>query len=115
MEVRAGAKYVRVSPQKCRLVADQVRRLPVGQALELLQFSPRKAAAPIRKTLESAIANAEHNQGLDIDELRVDTITIDEGPVLKRWRPRAKGRATPVIKRTSHITVGVSDENGGRG
>ena len=114
MEVRAIAKYVRVSPQKCRLVADQVRRLPVGQALELLQFSPRKAAAPIRKTLESAIANAEHNQGLDIDELRVDTITIDEGPVLKRWRPRAKGRATPVIKRTSHITVGVSDENGGR-
>ncbi|MEC9330109.1 MAG: 50S ribosomal protein L22 [Pseudomonadota bacterium] len=115
MEVRAVAKYVRISPQKCRLVADQVRRLPVGQALELLQFSPRKAAAPIRKTLESAIANAEHNQGLDIDELRVDTITIDEGPVLKRWRPRAKGRATPVIKRTSHITVGVSDENGGRG
>ncbi len=115
MEVRAIAKYVRVSPQKCRLVADQVRRLPVGRALELLQFSPRKAAAPIRKTLESAIANAEHNQGLDIDELRVDTITIDEGPVLKRWRPRAKGRATPVIKRTSHITVGVSDENGGRG
>ena len=115
MEVRAIAKYVRVSPQKCRLVADQVRRLPVGQALELLQFSPRKAAAPIRKTLESAIANAEHNQGLDIDELRVDTITIDEGPVMKRWRPRAKGRATPIIKRTSHITVSVSDEQGGRG
>ena len=89
MEARAVAKYVRVSPQKCRLVADQVRRLSVGKALELLQFSPRKAAAPIRKTLESAIANAEHNQGLDIDELRVDTITIDEGPVMKRWRPRA--------------------------
>jgi|TARA_B100001123_G_scaffold432249_1_gene555005 large subunit ribosomal protein L22 len=115
MEVRAIAKYVRVSPQKCRLVADQVRRLPVGQALELLQFSPKKAAVPIRKTLESAIANAEHNQGLDIDELRVDTITIDEGPVMKRWRPRAKGRATPIIKRTSHITVSVSDEQGGRG
>ena len=78
MEARAVAKYVRVSPQKCRLVADQVRRLSVGKALELLQFSPRKAAAPIRKTLESAIANAEHNQGLDIDELRVDTITVDE-------------------------------------
>ena len=115
MEVRAIAKYVRVSPQKCRLVADQVRRLPVGQALELLQFSPKKAAVPIRKTLESAIANAEHNQGLDIDELRVDTITIDEGPVMKRWRPRAKGRAPPIIKRTSHITVSVSDEQGGRG
>ena len=115
MEVRAIAKYVRVSPQKCRLVADQVRRLPVGQALELLRFSPKQAAVPIRKTLESAIANAEHNQGLDIDELRVDTITIDEGPVMKRWRPRAKGRATPIIKRTSHITVSVSDEQGGRG
>ena len=115
MEARAVAKYVRVSPQKCRLVADQVRRLSVGKALELLQFSPRKAATPIRKTLESAIANAEHNQGLDIDELRVDTITIDEGPVMKRWRPRAKGRATPIIKRTSHITVSVSDEQGGRG
>ena len=115
MEVRAIAKYVRVSPQKCRLVADQVRRLPVGQALELLQFSPKKAAVPIRKTLESAIANAEHNQGLDIDELRVDTITIDEGPVMKRWRPRAKGRATPIIKKTSHIPVSVSDEQGGRG
>ena len=115
MEVRAIAKYVRVSPQKCRLVADQVRRLPVGQALELLQFSHKKAAVPIRKTLESAIANAEHNQGLDIDELRVDTITIDEGPVMKRWRPRAKGRATPIIKRTSHITGSVSDEQGGRG
>tara|TARA_Y100000588_G_C13412433_1_gene567995 strand:- start:102 stop:449 length:348 start_codon:yes stop_codon:yes gene_type:complete len=115
MEARAVAKYVRVSPQKCRLVADQVRRLSVGKALELLQFSPRKAAAPIRKTLESAIANAEHNQGLDIDELRVDTITVDEGPVMKRWRPRAKGRATPIIKKTSHITVSVSDEQGGRG
>ena len=115
MEARAVAKYVRVSPQKCRLVADQVRRLSVGKALELLQFSPRKAAAPIRKTLESAIANAEHNQGLDIDELRVDTITIDEGPVMKRWRPRAKGWATPIIKKTSHITVSVSGEQGGRG
>ena len=115
MEARAVAKYVRVSPQKCRLVADQVRRLSVGKALELLQFSPRKAAAPFRKTLESAIGNAEHNQGLDIDELRVDTITVDEGPVMKRWRPRAKGRATPIIKKTSHITVSVSDEQGGRG
>ena len=113
MEARAVAKYVRVSPQKCRLVADQVRRLSVGKALELLQFSPRKAAAPIRKTLESAIANAEHNQGLDIDELRVDTITVDEGPVMKRWRPRAKGRATPIIKRTCHITVTVIDETNG--
>ena len=113
MEVRAVSRYIRISPQKCRLVADQVRSLPVGQALELLQFSPKKAASPIRKTLESAIANAEHNEGLGIDELRVNIITVDEGPVLKRWRPRAKGRATPVIKRTSHITVAVSDDNGG--
>ena len=113
MEVRAVSRYIRISPQKCRLVADQVRSLSVGQALELLQFSPKKAANPIRKTLESAIANAEHNEGLDIDELRVNVITVDEGPVLKRWRPRAKGRATPIIKRTSHITVAVSDENGG--
>ena len=114
MEVRAVSRYIRISPQKCRLVADQVRSLPVGQALELLQFSPKKAATSIRKTLESAIANAEHNEGLDIDELRVNIITVDEGPVLKRWRPRAKGRATPVIKRTSHITVAVSDDNGGK-
>jgi large subunit ribosomal protein L22 len=106
MEVRAVSRYIRISPQKCRLVADQVRSLPVGQA-------PKKAASPIRKTLESAIANAEHNQGLDIDELRINFITVDEGPVLKRWRPRAKGRATPIIKRTSHITVAVSDESEG--
>ena len=110
---RAVAKYVRISPQKCRLVADQVRRLPVGRALELLEFSSKKAAKPIRKVLESAIANAEHNQGADIDELRVDAIMVDEGPVLKRWRPRAKGRATPIIKRTCHITVTVIDETTG--
>lgn len=110
VETRAIAKYVRISPQKCRLVADQVRRLPVGQALELLEFSPKKAAKPIRKVLESAIANAEHNQGADIDELKVNAIMVDEGPVLKRWRPRAKGRATAIIKRTCHITVTVVDD-----
>jgi len=110
VETRAIAKYVRISPQKCRLVADQVRRLPVGKALELLEFSPKKAAKPIRKVLESAIANAEHNQGADIDELKVNAIMVDEGPVLKRWRPRAKGRATPIIKRTCHITVTVVDD-----
>ena len=110
VETRAIAKYVRISPQKCRLVADQVRRLPVGKAVELLEFSPKKAAKPIRKVLESAIANAEHNQGADIDELKVNAIMVDEGPVLKRWRPRAKGRATPIIKRTCHITVTVVDD-----
>ncbi|MBO67590.1 MAG: 50S ribosomal protein L22 [Acidiferrobacteraceae bacterium] len=114
METKAIAKFVRISPQKCRLVADQVRKLPAGQALELLEFSPKKAAVLIRKVLESAIANAEHNEGADIDELRVSAIMIDEGPVLKRWRPRAKGRATPIIKRTSHITITVADgETGG--
>ncbi len=113
MEVRAVARFVRLSPQKGRLVADQVHNLPVGKALELLQFSPRKAAGVIRKVLESAIANAEHNEGADIDELRVSQIMVDEGPVLKRWRPRAKGRATPLIKSTSHITVSVSDNGSG--
>ena len=88
-----------------------MRKLPAGQALELLEFSSKKAAKPIRKVLESAIANAEHNRGADVDELKVSEIMVDEGPTLKRWRPRAKGRATPIIKRTSHITVTVADEN----
>ena len=87
MEARAVARFVRLSPQKGRLVADQVRNLPVGKALELLQSSPRKAAGLIRKVLESAIANAEHNEGADIDELKVSQIMVDEGPVMKRWRP----------------------------
>ena len=113
MEVRAVARFVRLSPQKGRLVADQVRNLPVGKALELLQFSPRKPAGVIRKVLESAIANAEHNEGADIDELKVSQIMVDEGPVMKRWRPRAKGRAAPLIKTTSHITVSVSDGGSG--
>ncbi len=113
MQVKAVAKYIRISPQKARLVADQIRGLSVGQALELLQFSPKKAAKPIKKTLESAIANAENNEGADIDELRVETAYIDEGPTLKRWRPRAKGRASSIFKRTSHITVAVGDSGGG--
>ncbi len=113
MQVKAIAKYVRISPQKCRLVIDQIRGMPVAKALELLQFSPKKAAHPVRKTLESAIANAEHNEGADIDELRVEGACVDEGPTLKRWRPRAKGRATPILKRTSHITVLVGDSRGG--
>ncbi len=113
MQVRAIAKYVRVSPQKCRLVINQIRGLRVDKALELLQFSPKKAAHPVRKTLESAIANAEHNEGADIDELRVEAAYVDEGPTLKRWRPRAKGRAAPIMKRTCHITVAVGDSRGG--
>ena len=110
MEVKALAKYIRISPQKCRLVADQVRRQPVARALELLQFSPRKAALPIRKALESAIANAEHNEGADVDELIVAKIHVDEGLTMKRIRPRAKGRADRILKRTCHITLAVADE-----
>src|SRR5574344_1065129 len=109
MEVKAIHKYARSSAQKTRLVADQVRGLPVQKALDLLQFSPRKAAALIRKVLLSAISNAEHNQSLDIDDLVVSKIMVDEGPSLKRIMPRAKGRADRIVKRTSHITVVVAD------
>ena len=110
MEVAARLKHARISPQKCRLVADQVRGMPVERALELLSFSPKKAASLIKKVLESAIANAEHNEGADIDELKVKTIFIDQGPTLRRWRARAKGRVNHIIKRTSHITVMVGEK-----
>ncbi|MCX8048759.1 MAG: 50S ribosomal protein L22 [Methylohalobius sp.] len=109
MEVAAKLRHARVSAQKCRLVADQVRDLPVGKALNILQFSNKKSAALIKKVLESAIANAEHNEGLDIDELRVSTVQIDEGPTMKRFSARAKGRASRILKRTCHITVKVSE------
>ena len=110
MQATAILKYVRVSAQKGRLVADQVRGLPVARALELLQFSPKKAAGHVRKVLESAIANAEHNEGADVDELKVATIQVDGGPTLRRFHSRAKGRGVRILKRTSHITVVVSDE-----
>jgi large subunit ribosomal protein L22 len=110
MQATAILKYVRVSAQKGRLVADQIRGLPVARALELLQFSPKKAAGHLRKVLESAIANAEHNEGADVDELKVATIQVDGGPTLKRFHARAKGRGVRILKRTSHITVVVSDE-----
>ncbi|CAA6801479.1 MAG: LSU ribosomal protein L22p (L17e) [uncultured Thiotrichaceae bacterium] len=109
METAARLKFARISPQKCRLVADQVRGLPVDQALDILKFSPKKAAAIVVKVLESAIANAEHNEGADIDELSVTQVYIDEGPIMKRIRPRAKGRANRILKRTSHITLMVGD------
>lgn len=112
MEAIAKYRFARISPQKCRLVADQVRGQAVGEALNVLSFSPKKAAGMIQKALESAIANAEHNLGADIDELKVTTIMVDEGPQLKRWRARAKGRANQIIKRTSHITVAVGDGKG---
>ncbi|GGB06936.1 MULTISPECIES: 50S ribosomal protein L22 [Agarivorans] len=109
MEALAKHRFARGSAQKARLVADQVRGLPVEKALVTLQFSSKKAAGLVKKVLESAIANAEHNEGADIDELKVAKIFVDDGPTLKRIRPRAKGRADRIIKRTSHITVVVSD------
>jgi large subunit ribosomal protein L22 len=110
METAAKLSYARISPQKCRLVADQVRGLPVEKALQLLAFSPKKAAAIVKKVLESAIANAEHNDGADIDELKVSKIFVDQGPTLKRMHARAKGRGNRILKRTSHITVMVADK-----
>ena len=110
MEVAAKLKGARLSAQKARLVADQVRGKAVEDALNILTFSPKKAAGIVKKALDSAIANAEHNQGLDVDELRVATICVDEGPSLKRIRPRAKGRADRILKRTCHITVTVADK-----
>ncbi|NCF38087.1 MAG: 50S ribosomal protein L22, partial [Gammaproteobacteria bacterium] len=107
METSAKHRHAKISPQKCRLVADQVRGLPVEKALTLLTFSNKKAAVMVRKVLESAIANAEHNDGADIDELKVSSIYVDQGPVMKRMRARAKGRGNRIIKRTSHITVTV--------
>lgn len=109
MEVSAKLKFVRLSPQKARLVADQIRGMPVERAVELLNFSNKKAAGIVKKVLESAIANAEHNEGADIDELKISTVCIDQGPTHKRWRARARGRANHILKPTSHITLTVSD------
>jgi large subunit ribosomal protein L22 len=109
METAARLRSAMVSAQKARLVADQVRGQKVDQALNTLTFSPKKAAHLVKKLLESAIANAEHNDGADVDELRVTEIFVDEGMTMKRIRPRAKGRADRIMKRTCHITVKVSD------
>jgi len=110
MQVSATLKHAHISAQKARLVADQVRGLPVEKALNLLMFSPKKAAVMVRKVLESAIANAEHNDGADIDELKVASIFVNEGRTMKRFRARAKGRGTRILKRNSHITVTVGDK-----
>ena len=109
MQVTAKLNGARISAQKVRLVADQVRGMPVEKAEQLLAFSPKKAAHIVKKVLLSAIANAEHNEGADIDELKITTITVDEGPTMKRGRARAKGRGTQILRRTSHITVTVAD------
>ena len=109
MNATAKLRGARISPQKVRLVADQVRGMPVEKAEQLLAFSTKKAARIMKKVLLSAIANAEHNDGADIDELSISTIMVDEGPILKRGRARAKGRGTRILKRTSHITLTVAD------
>jgi large subunit ribosomal protein L22 len=109
MNATAKLRGARISAQKVRLVADQVRGMPVEKAEQLLAFSTKKAARIMKKVLLSAIANAEHNDGADIDELSISTIMVDEGPTLKRGRARAKGRGTRILKRTSHITLTVAD------
>ncbi len=111
MEVSAKLTTARMSAQKARLVADQIRGKGVEEALELLSYSPKKAAVLIKKVLNSAIANAEHNEGVDIDELKVSTIYVDEAMTLKRISPRAKGRADRILKRSCHITVKVADNS----
>ncbi len=110
MEVKARLKGAKLSAQKARLVADQIRGKQVGDALNILNFSTKKGAHLVRKLLESAIANAEHNEGADVDELSVSRVFVDEGLTMKRIRPRAKGRADRILKRTCHITLAVADE-----
>lgn len=109
MEALAKHLYARSSAQKARLVADQIRGLPVEKALEILTYSPKKAAVLVKKVVDSAIANAEHNEGADVDELVIAKVFVDEGPTMKRIMPRAKGRADRIMKRSCHITVVVSD------
>jgi large subunit ribosomal protein L22 len=109
MQTFAKFRYAHISPQKCRLIADVVRGKNVGLALSTLRFMPKKGAEMVLKTLESAVANAEHNHGADIDELKISRIEIDEAPQQKRFAARAKGRGNRIVKRSSHITVHVSD------
>ena len=112
MEVAARLRGARISAQKTRLVANQVRGLRVEQALNVLNFSPKKAAGIIKKVLESAIANAENNHGADVDELKISTVFVDEGSTLKRFRARAKGRGNRILKQSCHVTLMVSDDEG---
>ena len=110
MQVGARLKGAKISAQKARLVTDQIRGKDVGEALDILSFSTKKGAHLVKKLLESAIANAEYNEGADVDELKVAKIFVDEGLTMKRIRPRAKGRADRILKRTCHITLAVADE-----
>ena len=113
MEARAVTKHLRISPQKARLVADMIRGRNVGEALMILDFAPKKAARMMTKTLKSVIANAENRQRVDVDRLYVSKIMVDAGSTLKRFLPRAHGRATPLLKRTSHITIVVDERTKG--
>ena len=110
MATTAKYSYASISAQKVRLVADQIRGLPVEKAINLLAYSPKKAAALLKEVVNSAIANAEHNDGADIDELYISTIMVDDGSTMKRMSPRAKGRGNRILKRTSHITVIVDEK-----
>jgi len=109
METRAAVKYIRVSPRKIRLVMDQVRGRKVEEALNILSFAPQKGARILMKLINSAVANAEQNSDVDVDSLYVKRLYADEGPTMKRWRPRAQGRATRINKRTSHLTIIVDE------
>ena len=109
MEVKAVTRYVRIAPRKARLVTELIKGKPVEEALTILRFVPKKAASLVDKTLRSALANAEQNPNIDVDTLYIKRIFVDGGPTMKRWRARAMGRATKIIKRTSHITV-ILDE-----
>lgn len=113
MKAHATARYIRQSPYKVRAVLDLVRGLPVDEARTVLRFTDRRAADPVLKVLNSAVANADNNFSLDPDDLVVAEAYANEGPTLKRWRPRARGRATRIRKRTSHITIVVSDGDDG--
>jgi len=109
METKAIARFIRISPQKARLVGENVRGLPAEDAVNILNYTPKKAARLLKKVLNSALANAEQNYSLDLDNLYVKQVRVDEGPTLKRIQPRAMGRANRILKRTSHITVIVEE------
>ncbi|MCF8111556.1 MAG: 50S ribosomal protein L22 [Desulfobacteraceae bacterium] len=109
MDVKATGRYMRISPQKVRKIVGAVKGRPVESGLHVLKFMPQKASGVVEKIVRSAVANADHNLGLDVDALVIKNIIVNEGPMLKRFRPRARGRATRILKRTSHITVIVGE------
>lgn len=110
MEVKAISRYVRISPQKVRLIAGAIKGKPVETGLNILKFMPQKAAGLVEKTVRSAAANADHNYGLDVDNLVIENLIVDQGPSLKRFRARARGRGARILKKTSHITVILAEE-----